>query len=91
MSHDEMHLVLQKLLHAGADPLETIQKNLSLLAYIKLNFMGNIYVGEFLKKWSFTLRNLNSKNAQIFGSGFFPNFPDPIFSRKKWSLICSMI
>ena len=23
------------------------------------------------------------KNTQIFGSGFFPDFPDPVFSRKK--------
>ena len=35
-------------LHAGADPLETIQKKMILWAwaYIKLNFMGNVYVGE---------------------------------------------
>ena len=36
-------------MHAGADPLETKQKDLGLLAYIRQNFMGNVYVGEFFK------------------------------------------
>ena len=34
-------------MRAGVNPLETVQKILSLLAYTKLNFTGNVYVGEF--------------------------------------------